>query len=367
MITRLLALIIKEIMTLLRDPKGRMAIILPPVFQLLIFAYAATLDVSHVSLIFYNQDRGKHGAEIVQRFHGAPTFDRISFVNNNETVKKMIDQQKAIAAITIPQDFSRRVEGGAQGKLQVILDGRTSNSAQIVNGYIHNIISDYNDELTKDMNVPTTIIVPRNWFNENLIYLWFTVSSLVGVLAMLIALTITSLSVARERELGTFDQLLVSPLTTNEILIGKTIPAIIIGVLEGSLILSIAILGFGIPFAGSILLAIFVLFIFTFSVVGVGLFVSAISQTQQQALLGSFVFMVPAVSLSGYSTPVENMPEWLQTATNIDPLKHFLITIRGLFLKDMPLMDVWHNTWPLLIIGAVTLSVAAHYFHKRIE
>jgi ABC-2 type transport system permease protein len=366
---RIPALITKELLALFRDPKGRIVLIGPPLLQLVVFAFAATLEVKNVSIVVYNQDRGRHGAEIVQRLNGSPEFTHIEFVNHVEDFRPAIDQQKAIAAISIPQDFSRDLEAGNTAVLQVILDGRRSNAAQIVNGYITSIVSAYGRQVQNvrgDTPAPV-VIVGRNWFNENLLYRWFTLPSLVGILAMLITLIVTSLSVARERELGTFDQLLVSPLMPMEILIGKTVPAVLIGLGEGLLIWSIAATLFGVPFEGSFLLLLFAMFIFVMAVVGVGLFVSAISKTQQQAVLGTFIFMVPAVTLSGYAAPVENMPKWLQTLTWLNPLKHFLITVKGLFLKDMSFPDVWTNTWPLLIIGALTLSLAGWFFTKRLE
>lgn len=367
--TRVAALIIKETLTLFRDPRGRVLLIMPPLLQMVIFAFAVTLEVKNVSLAIYNQDSGRHGYEIVQRLTGSPTFTDITFLDGRAGIRPAIDGQRAIAAITIPPDFSRDIEAGIPAELQVILDGRRSNAAQIVNGYIASIIGRYDTEIAGARVVDPTpaIVVGRNWFNENLIYLWFTVPSLVGVLSMLVALIVTSLSVARERELGTFDQLLVSPLTPFEILIGKTIPAIVIGLAEGMLIWAVGVFLFGVPFTGSAILLIYTVFVFILSIVGVGLFISALSSTQQQAILGAFVFMVPALTLSGYAAPIENMPDWLQAATWINPLKHFLIVVKGLFLKDMPVVDVWANSWPLLVIGLFTLTFAGWFFTKRMD
>lgn len=366
---RIAALIVKELLTMFRDPKGRVILIVPPIMQMVVFAFAATLEVKNIGVVIYNQDIGSHGAEIVHRLAGSPAFTEIAFVDRNEAIRPAIDQQKAIAAISIPQDFSRDIEAGRAAMLQVILDGRRSNAAQIVNGYITTIITAYGNEIeaVRGTTQPSIRIDGRNWFNENLLYRWFTLPSLVGILAMMIALVVTSLSVARERELGTFDQLLVSPLMPLEILVGKTVPAVIVGIAEGLLIWTVAITAFGIPFKGSFLLLLFALFIFIMATVGTGLFISSISKTQQQAVLGTFIFMVPAVTLSGYTAPVENMPLWLQKVTYLNPLKYFLITLKGLFLKDMSFHDVWTNTWPLLIIGGLTMFLAGWFFTKRLE
>jgi ABC-2 type transport system permease protein len=366
---RLLALIVKEMLSLFRDPKGRIVLIAPPILQLLVFAFAATLEVKNVSLAVFDRDAGKHATEIVYRLVGSPTFSRITFVDSFDESRQLVDEQRVMAAIHFPADFSRDLEAGRPATMQVVLDGRRSNAAQIVNGYITRIATAYGLELQERRGVapPPAVIVDRNWFNENLLYLWFTVPSLVAILAMLVTVVVTALSVARERELGTFEQLLVSPLTPSEILIGKTVPAMLIGVAEGLLIFVAAVTVFGIPFAGSFLLLMLAMLAFVISIVGAGLFISSISKTQQQAILGTFVFLVPAVTLSGYAAPVDNMPEWLQVANEINPLKHFLITVKGLFLKDLAPREVWTNTWPLLLIGAVTLPVAGWMFNRRLE
>jgi ABC-2 type transport system permease protein len=250
-----------------------------------------------------------------------------------------------------------------------VLDGRRSNAAQIVSGYITQLTARYSRELGRERTatLPAPVIAERNWFNENLLYIWFTVPCLVGIISMIMAMVVTALSVARERELGTFDQLLVSPLRPFEILAGKTVPAIIIGVSEGLAIFTVGVFIFDVPFTGSFLLLLFTLLLFILSVVGIGLFISALVKTQQQGILGAFIILVPAVCLSGYASPVENMPEWLQIATWLNPLKHALITFKGLFLKDMGFWDVWENTRPLLIIGSVSLVLSGWFFSRKLE
>lgn len=366
---RIAALIVKELLTLVRDRRSRTLLIGPPIAQLLIFTFAATLEVKNVSLAVHNQDSGRHGLEIVQRLSGSTTFTNILFVRSEAEIAERVDSQAVLAAVSIPQDFSRRIAAGEPGRVQIILDGRRSNAAQIVSGYITQLVTQYSRE--KERERPGVgalpVVAERNWFNDNLLYIWFTVPSLVGILSMIIALVVTALSVARERELGTFDQLLVSPLMPWEILIGKTVPAVIIGLLEGLLIWAVGVQVFQVPFAGSFALLFFTILLFILSIVGVGLFISALAKTQQQAILGAFVFLVPAVTLSGYASPVENMPEWLQRATWFNPLKHVLITLKGLFLKDMPFVEVWANTWPLLIIGTGTLILSGWFFSRRLE
>jgi ABC-2 type transport system permease protein len=366
---RIYFLMIKEFLSLFKDPKGRFVIIVPPLLQLFVFAFASTLEVKNISMAIYNQDYGRHGYEITHRIMGSPFFTHINFVNNYHAIQKQLDEQHVLAALVIPPDFSRKIEARKTANVLILLDGRRSNSAQIVDGYINLIIQNYANTLPAYNNSAESnvISVGRNWFNQNLIYMWFTVPSLVCILSMLITLVITTLSIARERELGTYDQLLVSPLVPHEILIGKMLPAIIVGLAEGCIAWFVAVTFFQIPFTGSIFCMFLVLFTFTLSIVGVGLFISAIVKTQQQAILGAFMFMVPTVTLSGYAAPVENMPEWLQYATWWNPLTHTLIAVKGLFLKSNTLSQVWPNTWPLLIIALLTLTTASWFFKKRME
>lgn len=360
MIHRLRALIVKEFLAVLRDKRSRLLLVVPPLAQMIIFSFAATLEVKNVAIGILNNDHGQASRELIQRFHGAATFRHITYLNGVEEIAPLIDSQQAILVLHIASDFSRQVEAGQPAKVQFILDGRRSNAAQIVQGYASSIVNQFNGAR------PVTL-VPRNWFNPNLTYIWHTVPSLIGILSTLIGLIVTGLSVARERELGTFDQLLVSPLKPFEILLGKTIPSFILAWGEGLLILAVAIFVFQVPFNGSVWLLIVGLSAFLLAVVGVGLFISALAKTQQQAVLGAFVFMVPAMLMSGFATPVENMPYWLQIVAEGNPLKHFMIIIKGVFLKDMPPALVAANAWPILVIALFTLGGASWLFRSRLE
>lgn len=407
LILRLKALMVKELLTLFRDPKVRIVMIAPPLLQLLLFSFAATLEVNNVTLAVYNQDLGRHGHEVAQRIAASPTFGKVFFLERIEDFKPVIDQQKAMAVLHIPQDFSRRLEGGQKTSVQILLDGRRSNAAQIVNGYLSDLLNNYGMEVLSTRNTSATqansgqanlrqaaqnktgliqtgqtqvgqitsggapaaapLLIQRSWYNENLLFMWFTVPSLVGILSLMITLMVTSLSVAREKELGTFEQLLVSPLLPHEIVLGKTVPAMLVGVAEGLLIVLASIFLFKVPFTGSFTLLLLTLVLFVFSVVGVGLFISSLARTQQQAIMGAFVFMVPAVTLSGFAAPIENMPVWLQHATELNPLRHCLTAVRGIFLKDLPLPEVWGIIWPLLPIGICSLLLANWFFARRLE
>lgn len=364
--TRLRAQFIKEVLSILRDPRSRMVVFVPPLLQLLVFAFAATLEVRNVDIAVHNQDAGRWSHELVTRLDRAAFISQIHHVTNNQELRGLIDQGKVIAALHIPVDFSRAIAAGDNGRVQVLVDGRRSNSGQITVGYLSAIAAEVGAEANPE-TAPVAPVVVRNWFNPNLIYRWFIVPGLSGILAFFSALLITSLSIARERELGTFDQLLVSPTSTPEIIISKSLPALAIGTLLGLMMIAAAIVLFQIPFSGSFWLLLISLVLFILSVVGIGLMISAISATQQQAILGAFAIGVPAVLMSGFATPVENMPTLLQWLAQAIPLTHFLIIVQGSFLKALPLSDILASLWPLAIIALVSLTMATVFVRGRLQ
>jgi ABC-2 type transport system permease protein len=367
MITRLIAQIIKELLSFLRDPKSRLTLIGPPLVQLFIFSFAATLDVTNVSIAVLNDDSGRWSQEMIQRLDGASFVGSLTFVDTPEQLEGMIDRREAIAAIRFPADFSRNIGTGSPAIAQVILDGRRANSSQIALGYLNTIASGVGAERIQAGGWHALETAVRHWFNPNLIYRWFIVPSLSGILAMLISLIVTALSIARERELGTFDQLLVSPARPLEIVIGKTVPALMLGTLLGAVMISAGVFAFDIPFTGSVGWLLASLMLFILSMVGIGLMVSSVCQTQQQAILGVFSVAVPLVLISGFTTPVENMPEWLQFIAQASPLKYYLIIVRGTFLKALPPEEIFANAWPMAVIALVTLSSAIVIVKRNLQ
>ena len=365
---RLIALVKKELLVILRDPKSRALLIGPPLMQLILFSYAATLDVTNVDIAVLNRDSGRWSNEFIFRVQGAPAFHSILPLRDVAGIRDAIDTHKVIAAVHFGPDFSRNLEAGLPADIQIILDGRRSNAAQIVNGYLDQIASPVNAEVAGRLNAraPVDAVIERFWFNPSLEFVWFTVPNLVGSIALLIALTVTGQSVARERELGTHEQLMVSPLRVHEILIGKIIPPLLVGMFHSTLFVLAAVYLFGVPLRGSLLLLYVSLFIYLVAIVGVGLFISSLAQTQQQAFLGVFLFAAPAILLSGFATPIDNMPDWLQTFTMINPLRHFLVIIKGVFLAAMPAGELLSHAIPLMVIATITLAGAAIFFRRRI-
>ena len=366
---RLKALIVKELLAVLRDPKSRLILIGPPIIQLVIFSYAATLEVKNVDIMVLNRDGGAWGQELIHQIDGAPTFRSITYTQDLATVRDAIDRQRVIAAVQIGPSFSRDIEAGRPAAIQVILDGRRSNASQLVAGYLNQISAGVAADTPAGRRAASAEIgvIPRNWFNPNLIFQWFMVPNLIASIALLIGLIVTALSIARERELGTFDQLMVSPLRTHEILLGKLIPPMMIGMFHMTIYILAAVFIFGVPLRGSLPLLYGSAAVYLAAVVGIGLFISALSMTQQQAILGAFLFMVPAMLLSGFATPIENMPGWLQPVTLVNPLRYFLVIVKGVFLRDIPASEVLANTIPLALIAVATLTAASWLFRRRLE
>jgi len=365
---RILSLIVKELLALMRDPKSRFVVIVPPLIQLFVFSYAATYDVTNVRMAVLDESRTVESRELLSRFDGAEAFDALVPVRTAQELHGLLERGEVQAGLHIGPRFAADLRVRPPAALALTLDGRMSNTAQILHGYVTAILLDFSRDWAARHGwpQPPSVVVERVWFNPNMESLWVVVPGLAGVLTMVVALVVTALSVARERELGTFEQLLVTPLRPVEILIGKTVPAMIIGLAEASLIVAAALVWFHVPLTGSVGLLYGALALFLLTIIGVGLFISALSQTQQQAIVGAFLFLVPAIILSGFATPIENMPQWLQAATWINPMRHMMVILRGVFLKDMPLAVAVDSLWPMAVIAALTLSGAAWFFRKRL-
>jgi ABC-2 type transport system permease protein len=366
---RIRSLIVKELLAVWRDKKSRIILIVPPLIQMVIFSFAATQEVKDVPIAVRNKDYGVYARDLVARLEGSPNFSRVMHLASDADIAPALDSRRVLMVVQLGPDFSREVAAGRPAAVQLLLDGRRSNAAQLVAGYASEIVARYDAELARDRAAPPppSTVVARVWFNPNLEPTWSTVPALVAILTTLMGVMVTGLSVARERELGTFEQLLVSPLSPAEIIVGKTVPALLIGVTEGIGMVLVAVFVFRVPLHGSVGLLALSMVVYLTAVIGVGLFVSSLARTQQQAILGAFVFMVPAILLSGFASPIENMPPWLQTLTLANPVRHFMVIVKGLFLKAMPAGEVLANLWPLAVIAAVNLSAATWLFRRRME
>jgi ABC-2 type transport system permease protein len=280
----------------------------------------------------------------------------------------VIDAKDASLVIRIGQTFTRDLMAHRPAQVQLIVDGRESNTALIILGYANRIVADFNNAWLKSHSeaLPPAQLVMRSWFNPNLESQWFIVPGIVALLTLVVTTVVTALTIAREREVGTFEQLLVTPFRPVEILIGKSVPALVIGLAEGTVIISIAVLWFGVPLRGGLFPLYCGLFLYILAVIGVGLMVSSISRTQQQAILGAFLFVVPAVILSGFATPIANMPPVIQDLTLINPMRYFLVIVRGTFLEGLPAALVYDQIWPMALIAMISLAGAGWMFRHRL-
>jgi ABC-2 type transport system permease protein len=366
--TRLAALIVKELLATFRDPKARMALILPPILQLFLFAFAATLEVSNVPVGVVNDDWGSQSARLISRFERASAFSEIRRYDTIREARAAIDSQEVMAVVRIGQDFSRNLAAREKANIQVLLDGRKSNSAQLVNNYIGTIVGQFSADWRMGRAVePPSTIVDRSWYNPNRDYRHAMVPILIATLPMTLVLMTVGMSVAREQELGTFEQLLVSPLQPIEIIIGKAVPGLIAGLAQCVIMTLIIIYGFGISAIGSIPILFLALTVFLVSVIGVALFISSLVSNQQQAMMGIMVTMMPAMLLSGFSSPIQNMPGWLQPLAAINPLTHMLVIVRGVFLRDMPFWLIAERIWPMAAVAVFTIVAAAWMFRRKVE
>jgi len=365
---RVLRLAQKEFLALLRDKKSRMVLIVPPLVQLIVFSYAATFDLNHISYAVWNEDPGLYSRQLLARFSGSPNFRLTGEIRSEKEVRSLIDNRKVLLVLHIRSTFSRDLLAGQPGRVEALLDGRQSNTAMILMGYVQTIVSDYNDDFVARNGLPPPIapLEIRAWYNPNLKSRWFIVPGIVGLLTLVVSLLVTALSVAREREDGTFDQLLVTPLRPVDIILGKILPGFVIGFLESTAIVLVAVFLFHVPLRGSLFALYLGIFLFTLSGLGVGLMISSIVSTQQQGLLGAFLFLVPSIILSGFATPIANMPDLIQDLTLVNPLRYFLVILREVFLQGATARILIPEYGGLALIGGTSLLLAGHFFRKRI-
>ncbi len=354
----------KEFLALFKDPANRVTLIIPAFLQALLFGYAASYDLTNVPYAVLDQSRSSASVELVSRLDGTGVFKRTATLHSPVQIADVVDSGKALMVLSIPADFESRLNSGKEAPLQMILDGRNSSTAGQAAAYMGNIVSAYNQE--RSGMRPPVVLETRAWYNPNLESRWAMMPALIAGLSMIQTLLIAALSVAREREQGTFDQLLVTPFTPMQILFGKAIPAIFIGLMQSTIIFLIIRFWFQIPMAGSLWLLYGGLLMFTVASVGIGLSVSALALNMQQAMLYTFVLVMPLMLLSGLMTSVKNMPDWLQTATYANPMRFGVEIVRRVYLEGAGFADVAADFIPLIVIAALTLPLTAWLFRNRL-
>ena len=358
----------KELLAILKDPSSRVILVMPVVMQSLLFGYAATYDLVRVDYALLDQSRGAASTALIARLDGTGVFRRAATLTSPDQIAPLVNRQDALVVIQIGPDFERRLQAGETAPIQVIIDARNSNTAGSASGFVGAVVSAFNDDWRQQhggLQAPLRV-EERAWFNPNLETRWNMLPGMIAAISMIQTLLLTALSVAREREQGTFDQLLVTPLSPTEIMIGKALPPVFVGLVQSTIVLLIALLWFRVPLAGSLFTLDVGLAFFTIASVGIGLSISAVSANMQQAMLYTFVLIMPMMLLSGFATPISNMPEALQIATLANPLRFAIDLVQRVYLEGVGLSAVWHNLIPLVIIAAVTLPLAAWLFRHRL-
>jgi ABC-2 type transport system permease protein len=367
---------VKELIQTLRDKRMRVILIIPPIFQLIIFGYAANMDVKHIRTAIRDLDQSVASRELIGRFGSSKYFDIVSFPNTPKEVKDLINQGEVTVSIEIPTDFSRKLKKGDTATVQIVLDGTESNTALIALGYANQILSEFSTQvLVKRLNRAGMIgfeeagieLQHRIWFNPNFESKLFYIPGVIASIAFLIPIILTAQAIVREREIGTLEQIMVTPIRSWELMIGKTLPFALMGLFDVIMIALIGVFWFEVPLRGNPLVLLLGAVLFLMSSVAIGLFISTICSTQQQAQISTFFFAMPAFILSGFAFPIENMPEWIQYITYVNPLRYFLIIIRGVFLKAIGLDILWPQMLALGILSTLMILLSSLRFQKRLK
>lgn len=369
---RLLHLVRKELLELRQDPRLFGVVILAPILQLTVLGYAATTDVKDVPLVIVDADRSTESRNLIHRFEASENFKIVGVLGSTTEIDRYLDRGDAWMAISIPADYGHRIAASRSTSLQIVADGTDSNSTTVALGYAQTLISGYLQDLATAAS-PTgaaeALVRPeiRVWFNPRLESRDFMIPGIVALLLLVVTTNLSAMAIVREKEVGTLEQLNVTPLARWELIAGKLLPYALIGILDVILVLVVAIYWFEVPMLGSIPLLFGMCLIYLLSTLGLGLFVSSISQTQQQAMMTAiFFFLVPMMYLSGFIFPIANMPRWIQPLTYLIPLRYFLVIVRGIFLKGVGLETFWPQALALFTWGAVVLALATLRSSKRL-
>jgi ABC-2 type transport system permease protein len=367
---RLVHIIRKEFLELRQDPRLFGIVIIAPIIQLTMLGYAATTDVRNVPLVVVDQDRSRESRELVSRFDASPSFEVIDGLSSTNEVDEYLDTGRAWMALDIPRGYGERIRAGRPTTVQVVADGTDANSTNVALGYAGTLISAYARELASPSGQPSVPLVSadvRVWFNPQLESKDFMIPGILALLLLVVTTKLSSMSIVREKELGTLEQLNVTPIARWELIVGKMVPYALIGMVDVLLVVLVALLWFEVPFRGSFLLLFAMSLIYLMTTLGLGLFVSTISATQQQAMMtASFFFLIPMVFLSGFVFPIENMPAVIQPVTYLIPLRYFLVILRGIFLKGVGLEILWPDALALLAWGVGILVLATLRSSKRL-
>lgn len=365
---RILVMIRKEFVQALREPRLRAMLILPPIVQLLIFGFAVSLDLENAAIAWMDSDGSPASRELLAAFKGSIHFRVAAWPRSEDEMRSLLDGGEVLAVVRVNKGFARDLARGRTAAVQILVDGSNSNDAQILSGYASRVVSEFAARLAP----AGTVVLPveaatRVWFNPSLESRKYFVPGVILNIVLIMTLMLTAMAIVREKEIGTMEQLMVTPIRPTELILGKTLPFVAIGLFDMALVTIGGITIFGIPFRGSVLLLIGCTLLFLMTTLGTGLFISTISHTQQQAMMSSFFFFMPALMLSGFTFPVQNMPRAVEFLSRVNPLRHFLEIIRGILLKGAGADSLWPQMAALAAIGTLVLGASVLRFRKRLE
>ncbi len=382
---RIVEIIKKEFRQALREPRMRVLLVGPPILQLIIFGFAVNLDVENSPIGWMDSDRTPSSRNLREAFEGSEYFAVTAYPETDAEVQRLLDRGDVRAVVRVLPGFGRDIARGQQTAVQILVDGTNSNTAAIVSNYISRVVAQYSREIMRQQQrdllarrsaldpsparlaVPGLDVQPRVWFNPHLYSRFYFVPGVIVNIVGLVTIMLTAMSIVREKELGTMEQLMVTPIRPMELMLGKLLPFALVGILEVILVTSAALLVFRVPFRGSAVMLLVSALVFLLTTLGVGLFISTISGTQQQAMMASFFFFLPSFMLSGFAFPIRNMPVVVQWLTYLNPVRYFIEIVRGVFLKGVGAEILWPQMLALLVYGVLILLFSALRFHKRLD
>ena len=375
MFDRVLALLKKEFLQIFRDPRMRTVIFLSPLIQIFIFGYAATMDITHAPIAVFDRDNSKQSRELVRDFSFSQYFDIKRWLHTDEQENKVIDKSTVLGVLKFNAGFARDLVGDKDAEVQFIVDGTDSNTASIIMSYANQIVTRYNygilaeraHTFLKRYDIsPMVDLRDRRWFNENLESRNYYLPGVIVLIVTIMSLLLSAMAVVREKEIGTMEQLMVSPIRPIELIVGKIVPFGIIALVQVTLITLVGVLWFGVPLRGSIALLLFCTLIYLLTTLGAGLFLSTMCSTQQEAMMSVFLFNFPAVLLSGFAYPIANMPKIIQHLTYLNPQRYYLTIVRYIFLKGVGVKILWDEILILFAFGVVIITLSSLRFRKRL-
>lgn len=374
MFERIRAILIKEFKQIFRDPRMKTIIFITPLLEIILFGYAANKDINYVPTAIFDRDNTVESRELLRRFTYSKYFTAEHYINSEKEQNNMLDKGLVSVVIHIDRGFGRALNAGKDAAVQLAFDGTDSNTAMIIMGYANTIVGNYQYDLMKEQadasgkisNVPNIDLRDRAWFNGNLISRNYYLPGVIAAIVTIMSLLLSAMAIVKEKEIGTMEQLTVSPLKPIELIIGKLLPFGVIALIQIILITALGVAWFHIPLRGNLLLLLFSACIYLFTTLGIGLFISTISSTQQEAMMSVFLFYMPTILLSGFAYPIANMPKVIQWFTFFNPLRYFMVVTRSIFLKGVGIDILWLQLVPLMIMGLIVISLSTLKFRRSL-